>query len=57
MPNPSYWPLVCAIGLGLMATGVVVSSVNAPVGFGISGLGVAIVFVSAFAWSFEPFEM
>jgi hypothetical protein len=26
-------------------------------GLGMAAVGVAIVFVSAFAWSFEPFEM
>jgi cytochrome c oxidase subunit 1 len=57
VPGPSYWPLVCGIGLGLMATGVIVTAVHMALGLGIAAVGVAVVFVSAFAWSFEPFEM
>jgi len=57
LPNPSYWPLLCGIGLGLIATGIVVEGANSALGFGISGVGAALVFVCAFAWSFEPFEM
>jgi cytochrome c oxidase subunit I len=57
MPSPSYWPLVCAIGLGMMATGIVVSAAEQTIGLSISAVGVAIVLVSAFAWGFEPFEM
>lgn len=48
LPNPSYWPLVTAIGvsvtlIGFMAGGVVVNLI-----------GVAILFFGAFRWAFEP---
>jgi cytochrome c oxidase subunit 1 len=57
LPNPSYWPLVCAIGLSLVATGIVIAFLHPSLGYGLSAVGVAITFVAAFAWSFEPFEM
>jgi len=48
LPNPSYWPLVTAIGvsvvlIGFMAGGVVVNLI-----------GAAILFLGAFRWAFEP---
>ncbi len=57
VPNPSHWPLICGIGLGLAATGLIISYVHPEVGFGLAAFGVAVAFVSAFAWGFEPFEM
>jgi len=48
MPNPSYWPLVTALGamvtlIGFMAGGVAVNLT-----------GAAILFFGAFRWAFEP---
>ncbi|HEX9894422.1 MAG TPA: cytochrome c oxidase subunit I [Gemmatimonadales bacterium] len=48
LPNPSYWPLVTAVGIlvfmtGFMAGGVVLNLA-----------GAAILFFGAFRWAFEP---
>ena len=51
LPNPSYWPLVSAIGvLGLMI-GLMVSHHVGP--WGIIA-GTAILFIGVYNWAFEP---
>jgi cytochrome c oxidase subunit 1 len=57
VPNPSHWPLFCGIGLALVATGFVIAFLHPELGYGLAAVGVAVTFVSAFAWGFEPFEM
>lgn len=47
MPNPSYWPLVLAIGLALLLVGIVVS-------WYVSGLGFAIFLIALLGWLREP---
>ncbi|MCH8843391.1 MAG: cytochrome c oxidase subunit I [SAR324 cluster bacterium] len=49
MPLPSLWPLLAALGLGLMATGFISH-------FALSFVGVALLFVSIYGWSFAKFE-
>lgn len=49
LPNPSYWPLICAIGFGFLACGVLY-------GYVLSAIGVAVIIVAAFGWAFEPLE-
>ena len=50
LPQPSYWPLVVAIGLFIGGIGLVY-----PVGmYAISMVGVFIGTVAVYAWSFEP---
>jgi cytochrome c oxidase subunit 1 len=57
VPNPSPWPLATGVGVGLMASGLVVSYVHMAAGMAVIAIGVAIVLLGAFFWSFEPFEM
>ncbi len=47
MPSPSYWPLLLAFGLPVMAYGVIFSRWLIPV-------GAAIVMLSIFGWGMEP---
>ena len=48
LPNPSYWPLVTAIGIMIFFTGFIV-------GFPYTNIaGVLITFVGIFSWAFEP---
>ena len=47
MPNPSYWPIVTAFGLILMASGIIW-------GVGLSFAGLAILLIGINAWSYEP---
>jgi cytochrome c oxidase subunit I len=47
LPSPSYWPLVLAFGLPLIAYGVIFQ-------FGIAAVGGVIVLLSGFAWGLEP---
>ena len=49
MPLPSLWPLLAALGLGLMATGFISH-------FALSFVGVELLFVSIYGWSFAKFE-
>ena len=50
MPDPSIWPLICAIGVGLMGCGFLI-------GLQFLVVGAVVTLVAAFAWGFEPFEM
>ena len=47
LPSPSYWPVVLAFGLPIMAYGVIFSKV-------IIVFGAAIVLLAMFGWSLEP---
>ncbi|MFI5209083.1 MAG: cytochrome c oxidase subunit I [Gemmatimonadales bacterium] len=48
LPNPSYWPLVTAIGIMVFFTGFIV-------GFPYTNIaGVLVTFVGIFSWAFEP---
>jgi cytochrome c oxidase subunit 1 len=47
MPSPSYWPLVTALGLPIMAFGVIYNLL-------ITFVGGAIVLLGAFSWALEP---
>jgi cytochrome c oxidase subunit I len=54
MPSPSYWPLLCALGLFIMASGLLVSDAFGPVVvpfFLIAGL--LLLIGSIYGWSFE----
>jgi cytochrome c oxidase subunit 1 len=47
LPNPSYWPIVLAFGLPLIAFGVIFTPLIAIV-------GALIVVLGAFGWALEP---
>ncbi|MYC89815.1 MAG: cytochrome c oxidase subunit I [Gemmatimonadales bacterium] len=47
MPNPSYWPLVLAVGMLLMTIGGLGS-------LGLTLFGLLVTAVGLFAWAFEP---
>lgn len=47
MPNPSFWPLVSAVGLFLVAAGFLW-------GFPISAVGVLVLIGGLYSWAFEP---
>lgn len=47
MPNPSYWPLVLAVGMLLMTIGALGS-------LGLTLFGLFVTAVGLFAWAFEP---
>jgi len=47
LPSPSYWPIILAFGLPVMAYGVIYSFLLIPV-------GALIVLVAMFGWSMEP---
>jgi cytochrome c oxidase subunit 1 len=51
LPNPSYWPLVAAIGLAGLMVGLMLMSHLGP--WGIIA-GVAILFFGVYNWAFEP---
>jgi hypothetical protein len=58
MPNPSYYPLVTAIGLFLLPFGLLVNNphiqldyIGVPI---ISAIGLLTLFVGVYGWSFEP---
>ena len=52
LPQPSYWPLVTAIGLFIAAYGVVFNQLVVP--WAIAIIGTFIGFVGVYAWSLEP---
>ena len=47
MPNPSFYPLIAALGVGVTFSGLVVSPV-------VSICGVLILFYGIYSWSLEP---
>ena len=55
MPSPSYWPLLCALGLSTMATGLLMADSFGPVTIPIFAiLGLLLLIGSIYGWSFEP---
>ena len=50
VPGGSWWPLVAACGLPLMASGAI--SRTLPIVF----VGVAVLLFGVYRWAFEPFE-
>ena len=49
MPNPSYFPVIVAVGILLLAAGLMIPPF--PV---VSVLGVVVMFVGIYGWTFEP---
>jgi hypothetical protein len=47
MPDPSYWPMLAALGLSIFFGGLLI-------GIWLSILGVALMVISIYAWSLEP---
>jgi hypothetical protein len=55
MPSPSYWPLLCALGLAIMASGLLVADVVGPISIPIFAIvGLLLLIGSIYGWSFEP---
>lgn len=50
LPNPSYWPLLLALSVGLAFTGVLVIQET----FVITAIGLVLAFLCGIAWSLEP---
>jgi cytochrome c oxidase subunit 1 len=54
MPSPSFWPLLCALGLSLMATGLLLADSFGPVTIPIFAIiGLLLLIGSIYGWSFE----
>ncbi len=51
MPGGSFWPVIAAVGIVAMATGALIQTLWVVLA------GAAVLVVSIYAWSFEPFEM
>ena len=49
LPGPSYWPIILAAGITVAASGFFVQGI----GLYVSLLGIAVVVVSVYGWSFE----
>ena len=58
MPNPSIFPVVAALGLFLIALGMLFNGSSITIGLFhlpvISGLGVIVILLGIFGWAFEP---
>ena len=53
MPNPSYWPVVAAIGV-VWVLGSLLAVRHVPYWYGITLAGVAVLFLGVYRWAFEP---
>jgi len=54
MPSPSYWPLLCALGLFIMASGLLVADSVGPVVIPIFAIvGLLVLIGSIYGWSYE----
>jgi cytochrome c oxidase subunit 1 len=51
VPDGSFWPLIAAIGIVVIATGAISRELLVALG------GVAVLLVAIYAWAFEPFEV
>jgi hypothetical protein len=51
VPGGSWWPLVTAVGLPLMATGAIARLLWVVL------LGAAVLIYGIYRWAYEPFEM
>ncbi len=54
MPNPSYWPLVAAVGVATLLTGFMVHHPYTITNFVVNIAGAIILFTGIFRWAFEP---
>jgi cytochrome c oxidase subunit 1 len=54
MPSPSYWPLVTAAGLSVMAAGLLLTTGSALAGWVVVGVGALVLLAGIFGWSLEP---
>jgi hypothetical protein len=53
LPNPSYWPILAALGVLLTFLALMNHEKVGPIGI---VAGVAVLFFSVFKWVFEPAE-
>jgi cytochrome c oxidase subunit 1 len=54
MPSPSYWPLLCALGLATMATGLLLSDSIGPISIPVFAItGLLLTIGSVYGWSYE----
>ena len=53
LPQPSYWPIVAAIGILVAGYGAIFSTTS-KFGLAAAAIGAAITMVAVYAWSFEP---
>jgi cytochrome c oxidase subunit 1 len=53
LPQPSYWPIVAAVGLFIGSYGLLYSPVS-NFGLAAAAFGGAVTMISVYAWSFEP---
>ncbi len=54
MPSPSYWPLLCALGLFIMASGLLVADSVGPVVIPFFAIvGLLVLIGSIYGWSYE----
>ena len=54
MPSPSYYPIITAVGIMLLAVTLLLYKMAAVLGYAAGGLGVIIMLWGAFGWVFEP---
>ena len=54
MPGLSYFPLVTAVGLTLVAAGLLVRDGSALIGLAIVGIGLVASLLGIYGWTFEP---
>ena len=54
MPSPSYFPLICAIGILALGLTLLLYQVAAPLGFAAGAIGVILLLWGSYGWIFEP---
>jgi hypothetical protein len=55
MPSPSYWPLLSALGLTIMASGLLFADSFGPLMIPLFAIpGLLLLIGSIYGWSFEP---
>ena len=54
MPGLSYFPIVTAAGLALVAAGLIVKEANAVIGVATVGIGLVASLLGIYGWTFEP---
>lgn len=54
MPDPSYWPIVTALGLPVMAFGMIWKHTNEVGAWTVIGIGLVTMLVGIYGWCLEP---
>ena len=54
MPSPSYFPLICALGIFALGLTLLLYQMAAPLGYAAGAIGIVLLLWGSYGWIFEP---